>query len=370
MSFPLQTEILLVGAGPIGIELAVALKRSGYDYVHIESGVVASTIAWYAPGTPIFSSPDRIALAGIPFQTYPHGKSTREDYLNYLRGVVLSEQLQIHQGRRLIGANRDEGGDGRGFVCQVAEAGTSVGGPAFRSLDDGLEGEPTSISCRRIILAIGDMHQPRQLHVDGEDRPNVSHFMPDIHELFGKKVVIVGAKNSAAEAVVRLARINRNLTVVHRGAGFEPERVKPWLLPEIRSLIADGRVNFFPYTDVVKIEQKNLVVRSKSNQEEMSIPYDRLLLLTGYDQDPSLFQRLGLKLEGPNLQPQLDAQSMESSVPGIYVAGTASAGSQRGGVKVFIENCHAHVAKILAHLSGAAPTTAIAADRDEVHREL
>ncbi len=366
MSFPLQTEILLVGAGPIGIELAVALRRSGYEYVHIESGVIASTIAWYAPGTPIFSSPDRIALAGIPFQTYPHSKSTREDYLNYLRGVVLSEQLEIHQGRRLVGAHRDE----HGFVCQVAEARTSVGGPAFRSLNDGLEGESVSISCRRIILAIGDMHHPRQLNVEGESRPNVSHFMPDIHELFGKRVVIVGAKNSAAEAVVRLARINRHLTVVHRGPGFEPARVKPWLLPEIRSLIADGRVDFYPHTDVKEIADKTLLLRNQANREETSIPYDRLLLLTGYDQDPSLFQRLGLKLDGPNLQPQLHPQSMESSVPGIYVAGTATAGSQRGGVKVFIENCHAHVTKILAHLSGAAPTNAIVADRDEMHREL
>lgn len=366
MSFPLETEVLLVGAGPIGIELAVALKRSGRDYVHIESGTIASTIAWYAPGTPIFSSPERIALAGIPFQTYPHGKSTREEYLNYLRGVVLSEQLETHQGRRLIGANRTD----LGFVCQVAESRTSVGGPAFRSLDEDLGKEAVSISCRRIILAIGDMHHPRQLGIEGEHRHNVSHYMPDIHELFGQQVVIVGAKNSAAEAVVRLARINRRLTVVHRGPGFEPERVKPWLLPEIRSLIADGRVDLFPYTDVTRIADKTLNLRHRANQEEVSIPYDRLLLLTGYDQDPSLFQRLGLTLHGPNLQPQLNPQSMESSIPGIYVAGTATAGSQRGGVKVFIENCHAHVAKILAHLSGATPVKAIAIDREEMHREL
>lgn len=137
MSFPLQTDILLVGAGPIGIELAVALQRKGFDYVHVESGVVASTIAWYAPGTPIFSSPERIALAGIPFQTYPHGKATREDYLNYLRGVVLSEDLTIHQGQRLVTAQRSA----EGFRCRIVESRTAVGGPSFRSLDEEHSGE-------------------------------------------------------------------------------------------------------------------------------------------------------------------------------------------------------------------------------------
>ncbi|AMV33572.1 Ferredoxin--NADP reductase [Pirellula sp. SH-Sr6A] len=366
MSFPLQTDILLVGAGPIGIELAVALQRKGFDCVHIESGVVASTIAWYAPGTPIFSSPERIALAGIPFQTYPHGKATREDYLNYLRGVVLSEDLTIHQGQRLVTAQRSA----EGFRCRIVESRTAVGGPSFRSLDEEHSGGVSVVSCRRIVLAIGDMHHPRQLGVAGEDRHNVSHFMPDIHELFGKRVVVVGAKNSAAEAVVRLARINRQLIVVHRGEGFSPERVKPWLLPEIRSLIADGRVEFLPYTDVKKIEPRTLQLQNRQTHRETSIPYEHLLLLTGYDQDPSLFQRLGLELDGENLKPKLDPLTMESSVPGVYVAGTATAGSQRGGVKVFIENCHVHVAKILAHLSGAAPASSLAIDRDEKHREL
>lgn len=361
-----QTDVLLVGAGPIGIELAAALKKNQFDYVHVEAGNLASTIEWYAPGTSIFSSPERLAIAGIPFSVYPAVKATREDYLNYLRGVVRAYDLKIQQQTRLTSAQKTESG----FECHLTESDWSVGGPHFRELDEFTDRPSQTIHCRRIVLAIGDMHRARSIGIRGEESRHVTHYLPDIHSLFGKRVVIVGAKNSAAEAIVRLARFNQNMVLIHRGPDISADRVKPWLLPEIRSLIIDRRIDFYPNSIVSKIDGKQLEVRNHVTNETKDIEFDKLLLLTGYDQDPTLFQRLGLELVGDNQSPALDPHTMESSVPGIFVAGTAVAGSQRDGAKVFIENCHVHTARIVDALLGNKPAPLVNTDRDEIHREL
>ncbi len=363
---PSEVDILLVGAGPIGIEIGAALKSNGLEYLHVEAGDVASTIGWYSPGTTIFSSPDRIAIAGIPFTTYPWVKATREDYLNYLRGVVRGLNLSISQNTRLVGCHKI----GDRFHCELVKSDWSVGGPEYRSLDDQNSDAKHSLTCRSVILAIGDMHHPRYLGVEGESNKNVTHYLPELHTLFGKRVVIVGAKNSAAEAVVRLARINQEIVVIHRGEGFEPVRVKPWLLPEIKSLIADGRVRFLGNSEVIKIEASRALVKTKGEEGIVEVPFDRMLLLTGYDQDATLFERIGIRLDGESKAPDLNLQTMESSVPGLYVAGTAVAGSQQRGVKVFIENCHVHVQRILDHLLGKTAKPLTKTDREEIHREL
>ncbi len=361
------TKVLLVGAGPIGIEVAAALRSAGIDYIHVEAGDVASTIGWYAPGTSIFSSPERIAVAGIPFATYPSVKATREDYLNYLRSVVRGLGLPIRQQTRLLDCDKTS----EGFDCTLSESDWSVGGPQYSGLDEfGAEHRKFRIRCRAVVLAIGDMHLPRLVGVPGESSRHVTHFMPDLHTLFGKRVVIVGGKNSAAEAVVRLARINEEMVVIHRGEGFETDRVKPWLLPEIRSLIADGRVRFFAKSHLKKIESKKAWGESEGESEQTVVPFDHLLLLTGYDQDSTLFERIGLELQGANQTPILNPATMESTVPGVYVAGTATAGSQRGGAKVFIENCHVHAQRIVDHLLGRSSQPVISTDRAVIHREL
>src|SRR5438094_1894074 len=90
-----RAEVGIIGAGPIGIELAVALKRAGVDYIHIDARQIGYTISWFAPQTRFFSSNERIAIAGVPLQTLDQAKATREEYLAYLRSVVQQFDLQI-----------------------------------------------------------------------------------------------------------------------------------------------------------------------------------------------------------------------------------------------------------------------------------
>lgn len=346
----LMTDVCLVGAGPIGIEMAIALKAGGFDYLHFEAGPLASTIAWYSPGTTIFSSPERLAISGIPFSVYPHSKATREDYLTYLRDVVNQRGLQIQTYSRIISAQKNSPNS---FTLLIQSSQHGVGGPeeAVLKHEDFDPTDPRSLRviCKRIILAIGNMHIPNNLQIPGEQLPHVSHFLGEIHQYAGQKVVIVGGKNSAVEAAIRLALAHAQVTICYRREDLDNTRVKPWLLPHLRSLQREGRINFIPSVTPREIFLDRISLLHTSGQESM-VACQRVLLLTGYRQRNELFKQLGIELHGNGQAPKHDALSMETNVKGIYVAGTASVGTQISGVKAFIETTHIDVEKILKSL--------------------
>lgn len=329
-----MSEVLIIGAGPIGIELAIAMKRAGVPYTQLEAGQIGSTIAWYAPQTHFFSSPERIEIAGVPLQTLDQTKATREEYLNYLRAVVIQFDLEIHTFERVTRLTRQPDG-------------------TFTVTSRRLDGE-RHWQARAVVLAIGDMHRPRLLGVPGEDLPHVSHYFGDPHTYFRRRVLIVGGRNSAVEAAIRCVRVGADVTLAYRGAELDSSHIKFWLFPEIRGMIRDGRVKFLPRTTVREIRPDRVVLHSSS------VEADFVLLLTGYEQDPDLFLQAGVTLVGPARQPLANEKTMETNIPGLFVAGTAAAGTQGSGVKEFIETSHVHVDRIVAALTGAAPPAATA----------
>jgi len=367
-----STDIALVGAGPIGLELAVALKQAGLDYVHLEAGQIGATMQWWAPGTKYFSSPERIAIAGVPIPSTTQDKSTREDYLAYLRAVAAQFSLNIRTYTRVERATKAA----NAFLLDLAPSPAGVGGPEETRRPESEPRAPTDrLRARRLILAIGDMHRPQRLDIPGEDLPHVSHYLADPHTYFGKRVLIVGGKNSAAEAAIRLYRTGARVTVSYRGHAFDPKRVKYWIRPELEWLIDKGRIDFHPSTIPTAIRQSEVdLARHQGNPASApsapatptTIPADFVLLLTGYRQDVTLYRQLGVNLIGEGLRPEHDRATMQTNIENLYVAGTGAAGTQIGGVKVFIENAHAHVHRIIAALTGASPPT----EDDEPHVSL
>lgn len=319
--------MLIVGAGPIGIELAVRLEREAIPYEQVDAGQIGSTISWYAPQTRFFSSPERIAIAGVPLQTLDQSKATREEYLTYLRSVVLQFDLKIETGVRVNAIARS----GDGFVVTTF----------------GRDGERKR-HARTVVLAIGDMHRPHLLNVPGEDLPHVSHFFGDPHAYFRRQVLVVGGRNSAVEAAIRCVRVAAIVTLSYRAAELDPKHVKPWLLPEISAMIRDRRMTFLPGTTVREITPAHAVLDPGGRR----IDADSVLLLTGYEQDSSLFESAGVTLVGPQRRPRFNEATMETDVPGLYVAGTAAAGTQVSGTTAFIETSHIHVDRIVAALKG------------------
>ena len=223
----------IIGAGPIGIELAVAMKRAGIDYVHFDAGQIGTTIAWYPIQMLFHSSADRLSLAGVPIQEPMQQKPTREEYLAYLRAVVMQFGLAIRTYERVELATRAPGG---GFELRTR----AVDGEHRLRVDN-------------VVLAVGAMHAPRLLGLPGEELPHVSHYFRDPHDYFAKKLLVVGGRNSAVEAAVRCQRAGAEVTLSHRGADFDPKSVKFWLLPEIRSMIRDNRVRYLPRTIPIEI---------------------------------------------------------------------------------------------------------------------
>lgn len=385
-------ELAIIGAGPIGIELAVGLRRAGRSYVHLEAGSIGSTIHWYAPGTPFFSSPERIAIAGVPIVTSTQGKPTREEYLMYLRGVVQQFDLPIWAGTRVTKIERIPYG---GFMLHLRRSVHGVGGPrewasrecgtvvpAMRSPTAGMlatatpAGRPDHggmlgpIQVHELVLAFGNLHLPRTLGIPGEDLPHVSHWFDDPHLYFGRRVLIVGGKNSAVEAAIRLVRVGCDVTLSYRGEWFNAKSVKYWLLPELEFFIKKGRVTFLPRTVPVEItpggvrlapvDQNGGTISGDdaggaTGGGGVQVQADFVLLLTGYVQDQSLFEQAGVKLEGERRIPKYDPRTMETNVRGVFVAGTAAAGIHDGRALEFIETAHVHVDRIVAALTGQPP---------------
>jgi thioredoxin reductase (NADPH) len=191
------------------------------------------------------------------------------------------------------------------------------------------------------------MHAPRLLNVPGEDLPHVSHYLGDPHKYFGKRLLIVGGRNSAVEAAVRCQRAGAGVTISYRQDDFDPKVVKFWLLPEVRALIRDDKVRFLPRTSVVEIRGGTVLL-----SPEQEIAADFVLLMTGYRQDTKLFDMLGVKLEGTAREPVHDPDTMETNVPGVFIAGTAVAGTPPRKVAVIVETCHVHIPRIVAAING------------------
>jgi thioredoxin reductase (NADPH) len=333
-----KSEVALIGAGPIGIELAVKLKENGINYVHFEAGCIGSTINWYAPNTSFFSGPERIAIAGVPIPSFSQKKTTKEEYLAYLRSVVSQFNLEIKTFTKVLEIAQLE----NGFVLTYSSI-------ANKNTNEILNNRPYGVSqklkAKKIILAIGDMHHPKLLNIEGEDLPHVNHYLEDPHNYYDQNVLIVGGRNSAIEAAIRLYRAGAKVSLSYRCLELPKDSIKYWLYPEFEYLVRKQQISFYPNTKLKKINYTSVDLNNS-----LSIIADKVLLLTGYSQNKDLFTSLGIKLRGEGQKPQFSKKTMETNIENVFVAGTASAGTQSSGVKEFIETSHLHVTKIIAKI--------------------
>lgn len=326
------TDIIIIGAGPIGIELAALLKRAGAEYVHLEAHQIGHTISQWPRETQFFSSPERVALAGVPVHSPNQQSLTGEMYLSYLRSLVELLELEIHTYEPVRKITRTD--DERFLVEAESVTGTN------------------KYSCRRLVLATGNMSSPRWLGIPGEDLTHVDHLLYDPHKYFRKRLLVVGGKNSALEAALRCWRAGADVGLSYRRAEFEESIVKPFLAREVKLLIDKGLLEFYPLTTPLRINGGTVYLRNTDKpgiSHELSV--DFVLLCIGYDMDMSLLEQLGVNLRGEERIPEFDDKTMETNVPNLYLAGTA-AGGMESRHELFIITSHEHAEKIATALTG------------------
>ncbi|MGA2232621.1 MAG: NAD(P)-binding domain-containing protein, partial [Tepidisphaeraceae bacterium] len=275
-SADIEADAAIVGAGPIGLELHVALKRAGLKVLHLEARQIAHTISWFAPQTRFFSSNDRIAICGVPLQTADQSKASREEYLAYLRSVVEQFDLPIQTFEPVVGIER------------------TASGFRLRTLKASLE---RVYLAAKVVLATGGTERPRKLNIPGEDLPHVSHYFTDPHLYFRRRLLIVGGRNSAVEAAIRCHRAGASVSLVSRRENLESAGIKYWLLPEITSLMDGGKITPHFQTQPLEISADRVTLRKKDG-ERFDVEADFVLLMTGYEADMSLCKMAGVELIG------------------------------------------------------------------------
>ncbi len=278
----------------------------------LDAGAIANSIVHYPIGMQFFTTPERLEIGGHPL-TCAGPKATREEALKYYRGVARAEGIRLHTFTRLVTARRESDG----IQCTLeSRLGEDI------------------VRCRTLVLATGYFDHPNRLGVEGEDRPHVRHYFDEGHMGFGLDVVVVGGKNSAVEAALQLFRAGARVTLVHRRTAFT-KSVKYWLRPDIENRIAAGEVAARLGATVQRIDEDAVVIRTADGGEE-SLPADRVYVLIGFQPDFALLERIGIRCDPTSGKPAIDPNTLETNVPGVYLAGSVTAG--RAISEIFIEN--------------------------------
>jgi thioredoxin reductase (NADPH) len=333
-------DLLIVGGGPCGLAAAISAQNAGLSAVVIESEAIVSTIAHYPTYVRFFSTAEKLSLGGMPFVIATE-KPTRRDALAYYRAVVRHFNVSVRQYERVTAIDKDE----NGFVVRSTRR----------------SGEEMSTRAKAVVVATGYFGSPNYLRVPGEDLPHVTHVYREGHEAFDQDVVVVGGGNSAAEAALDLWRSGARVTLVHFGPTFD-KKIKPWVLPDFINRMKEGSIAARWDSRVKEIGGDAVIIDGPDGEERL--PASWVYVMTGFAPQVDLLRAAHVAINEITGIPEHDPGTLETSVPGIFIAGVVTAGFDAN--KVFIENGRYHGDKIVARLLGqnAPPEPKLSAELD------
>lgn len=317
--------VAIAGAGPTGIACAAELSRLDIAAVCFEKGFLLNSLYHFPEEMVWFSTRDLLDIAGVPFasvQAHP----TRLESLAYYRAVAEKFHVRV-----------------RPFTEIVEAASSPAGGLRLRVRRAGREQQ---IEAPALVLATGFFHNPRRLGIPGEELPHVRERYVSAYPFHDRDVVVVGGKNSAAEAALDLYRHGARVTMLVRGPAIS-DRVKYWIKPDLENRIRSGAIRALFGARAQEILPA--AVRVVTPEGEITVPADAVFPLVGYEPDFALFERCGVRLEGAARVPAHDPATLESNVRGIFLAGAVLSGSETG--RIFIENSRGHAARIASAIA-------------------
>jgi len=314
-------DVAVIGAGPTGLACTIEAKRAGLRPLVLDKGCLCNSLFHYPTNMVFFTTPELMEIGELPM-TVAGEKPTRTEALKYYRKAAEHDQLELRLFEKV---ERIEGSTGRFEVHTLTS----------RAIEN-------TYSAQKIVIATGYYDLPNLLGVPGEELPHVSHYYTEAHPFWGREVVVVGGKNSAAEAALDLFRGGARVTLIHRQAELGAS-IKYWMRPDIENRIKAGQVKAMFETSVTRIEPGQVWVKAKNG--ERPVAADFVFALTGYHPDFDFLRRLGIVLEPNTMKPQYDPETLESNVAGIFLAGVVIGGAQTG--EIFIENGRFHGKQIV-----------------------
>jgi thioredoxin reductase (NADPH) len=311
-------EIIVVGAGPCGIAVGAAARKAGLSCVLFDKGCITSSIVGYPYYMTFFSTAVMLEVGDVPF-TVPDSKPTRREALAYYRRVVEHWELDVRQYEEVVEIEGEEGD----FTIKTRRA----------------DGSEEIYATAAVVVATGGFQAPNYLGVPGEELAKVRHYYHEPYPFYDQDVLVVGAGNSAVESALEMFRNGVRVSLVHFADKID-RGVKPWVVPDITNRLERGEIPVYWRHRVAHVTPNTVVLRSEDDGSETEIPNDFVLAMTGWRSDHGQLAALGVSIDDETGIPTHDPATMETDVPGLYIAGVIAAGHNAN--KIFIENGREH----------------------------
>ncbi|RYZ94894.1 MAG: YpdA family putative bacillithiol disulfide reductase [Sphingobacteriaceae bacterium] len=312
-------DILIIGAGPIGLACGLEAQKAGLSFLIVEKGCLVNSLYNYPYTMTFFSTSERLEIGGIPFVTI-NNKPNRAEALEYYRRVALSNNLPVKLFEEVTEIKRD---------------------------DDHytITTNKSAYKAKKIILSTGFYDIAVNLDIPGEDLPKVKHYYKDPHYYAMQKVIVVGASNSAIDVALETYRKGAEVTLVVRGSEVS-SRVKYWVRPDIINRIEEGSIKAYYNSALTAIRDTEVDIQTFEGT--ITIPNDFVMAMTGYKPNFNFLKKIGINLSDNKFVPQYNPETMETNLPGVYLAGVVC-----GGLDThlwFIENSRVHAEMIIADI--------------------
>ncbi|GIP52350.1 MULTISPECIES: YpdA family putative bacillithiol disulfide reductase [Paenibacillus] len=321
-------DVIIIGAGPCGLSAAIECQRRGLHTLILEKNCLVHSIFSYPTHMQFFSTAEMLEIGDIPFVS-PNEKPFRHEALAYYRRVTQHYGVHIAAYEEATRIERQP--DGTFIVHSITRS-----------------GEKWEYPTRYVVISTGYFDHPNILGIPGEDTDKVTHYFQEAHPYAGMKVAIIGGSNSAVDAAMELIRVDAEVTVVYRGKEMS-ESVKPWVKPVFESMVNKGKIKLLLESRVIEIHKREVIVESVDMRERTVLPNDFVLALTGFRPDRKLMLDAGVEMSGEMEKPVFNPETMETNIPGIYVAGVIASG--RNANEVFIESGRDHGRLLAEHIS-------------------
>jgi len=305
-------DVIVIGAGPSGLAAAIEAKKYGLKHLVLDKGGITNSILHFPVQMIFFTTPELLEIGGVPLVS-EREKPSRNEALKYYRKVVGMYQLDVHQYEEV---QRIEQTQPHTFRVETVSG---------------------AYSTRNIVISIGYYDNPNLLRIPGEDLPHVSHYYSEAHPFYDRDVVVIGGKNSAAEAALDLFRGGARVSLVHRGQAMG-ETVKYWVRPDIENRFKKGEIS--PYFNAKVLEITKHHVKIAQNGTACDLPAQQVFALTGYHCTTKFFEQLGVRFNVDTLRAEYNPETYETNVSGVYLAGSVIGGRLNG--EIFIENGRFH----------------------------